>query len=120
MYTQECEPQLSPVRRRVESIDGTEENLLWRVVRTWSVVTDQFQRTGSAPTPRDLVQEFIASVMGGETFVFDPYRLPGGGADVLLLSVTLVDGSVSFPPIDPSSTMCRGVSFTVREVAMVT
>jgi hypothetical protein len=114
MFTQESERTYTPTRKRSVAIDGTEENLLLRVESTWSVVTDHFTRTGSAPTTRDLFVEFIASVMGGESFVFDPYRLPGGGADVLPLNVSIVTGSVQITPIDPGLDVYTA-SFSVRE-----
>jgi hypothetical protein len=114
MYTQEPQRTYTPVRKRSVAIDGTEENLLLRIESQWTVVTDQFKRTGSAPTSRDLFVEFLASVMGGESFVFDPYRLPGGGADVLPLNVSLVSESVQITPIDPSLGTYTA-TFSVRE-----
>jgi hypothetical protein len=119
MYTQEPQRTYAPTRKRAVAIDGTEENLLLRIESTWSVTTDQFKRTGSAPTSRDLFIEFFASVMGGEQFIFDPYRLPGGGADVLPLNVTIVNESVQLIPIDPSLGIYTA-TFSVREVAAVT
>ena len=115
MYTQEPQRTYSPTRKRSVSIDGTEENLLLRIESTWTVVTDQFTRNGSAPTTRDLFVEFLASVMGGEAFIFDPYRLPGGGADVLPMNVTIVSESLSLTPIDPSLGTYTA-TFSVREI----
>ena len=113
MWAQEPIRTYTPKRKRHVAIDGTEENLLLRIESEWAVVTDHFTRAGT-PSGADLFAEFIASVMGGESFTFDPYRQPGGGADVLPLAVTLVDGSYTRSPVDPSSGRFTA-SFSVRE-----
>lgn len=119
MYTTEATRTLTARRKTNEALDGSEENVLLNVKSTWSVTTDQYTRAGSAPTPRDLIEEFFASVMGGESFTFDPYRLPGGGTDILPMVCTLVDGPFDSAPIDGGIARYT-TSFTVREVAAVT
>ena len=117
-YTTEPVATLAEQRTRQVAIDGTEENQLLRIERTWTIITDQYSRLGSAPTGRDLMLEFIASVMAGEAFTFDPYRLPGGGADIAPRSVTLVSGTFAETPIDPGSATYTA-TFQVRDVTMI-
>lgn len=103
---------LNPINRQAVAIDGTPETLLLRIERTWSFSTDHFTRSGS-PSTYDLVQEWLASVMGGETFTFDPYRVPGGSA-VSPVSVILVPGSAVLQPIN-EGTQIYTLSAQVRE-----
>jgi hypothetical protein len=119
MLTTEAQRTLVPRRKTNEALDSSEENVLLNIKSLWSVTTDQYKRSGSAPTARDLLEEFFASVMAGELFVFDPYRLPSGGADVLPMNCTLVDGPFDSTPIDGGVAVYT-TSFTVREVSPIT
>lgn len=56
-----------------KAIGGRRETLLHNAVRTWSVVTEPLSgRTVDAAI------EFMASVEGGETFSFEPWRHENG------------------------------------------
>jgi hypothetical protein len=118
MLVTEAARSFQPRRRTNEALDGSEENVLLNIKSLWSVSTDHYTRSGS-PSSRALLEEFFASVMGGEVFTFDPYRLPSGGADILPMQCTLVDGPFDSTPIDGGVARYT-TSFTVREVAAVT
>lgn len=52
----------------VEALDGSRDTLLWSVAEVWSVVADEVHND-SMP----IWLEFLHSVVGGESFTFDPY-----------------------------------------------
>jgi hypothetical protein len=104
-------PTLTPEVRQAVAIDGTLETVLSRITRTYDVQTDFFTDSGS-PSTLDLVNEWIASVMGGEQFEFDADRVPGGSA-VAPVDVTLAPG-----PVTPARTgpALYSIAVTLREV----
>lgn len=98
----------NPVRLQQIANDGSEENMLLRIDRGFSIQTDYI----GAPSPLDAWQEFIRSVSGGEAFTFDPY------AYALPLNpeaAKLVPGSIAWQKVAPTLNLYT-VSFSVRMV----
>lgn len=68
IYGHVIDMTLEDVGPRNYSIDGTQQKELWRIEERWRVTTDYI----AEGTAGDEFEEFLASVMGGESFVFDP------------------------------------------------
>lgn len=69
----DCTPGREVTRSQQTAIGGNVETLLHRSLRTWSVSTEPL-----AMGTLDFMQEFLASVEGGETFTFEPWRYESG------------------------------------------
>ncbi len=69
----DCTPGREVSRNVQTAIGGAKETLRHYGLRTWSVTTGPLE--GAA---LDQVQEFLASVEGGETFTFEPWRYETG------------------------------------------
>ena len=60
-------------RSEQKAIGGQRETLLHNALRTWSVTTGPIEGVNI-----DAMQEFLASVEGGESFSFEPWRYESG------------------------------------------
>jgi hypothetical protein len=110
LYAQSLIPVDNPVREQNIANDGTEENLLFRIDTTWQITTDWVNDSGSAPTPMDLLREFLRSVAGGEQFTFDP---TGYASDVNPQAAKLVPGTLYYQRVATNMNTYQ-VSFSVR------
>lgn len=88
----------------VEALDGSRDTLLWNVRETWSVTV-----TAIAAAQLNAWLEFLQSVVGGESFTFDPYGT--AAAPVSPLTVEL-EGEFSTPR--HGETMYFNPAFSVR------